>query len=356
MTATEQERVDECAPAPSPDVAAATAGLRYVNDGEPGIAREPAETGFHYRAPDGAEIADEAELKRFKSLGIPPAWSDVWICADADGHLQATGRDARGRKQYRYHPRWREVRDETKYERLGAFGRALPALRERVNADLARPGLPREKVLAAVVRLLERTHIRVGNAEYARDNKSYGLTTLRDQHVKVESGKIRFAFKGKSGVRHSISLNDRRLARIVQRCRDLPGQQLFQYLDDDGERQALSSSDVNSYLREITGQPFTAKDFRTWAGSVHATSLLRAAAPEERLRDAKRQVTAAIEQVAERLGNTPAVCRRCYIHPAVLEAYLEGSLHERTRAAAPIPGLDPDEEALLALLDTLGSS
>jgi DNA topoisomerase-1 len=350
MTATEREQLEECAPAQSPDLAAAAAGLRYVNDGEPGIRREPAEDGFRYSAPDGAEIADEGELKRIKSLGIPPAWSDVWICADAEGHLQATGRDARGRKQYRYHPRWREVRDETKYERLSAFGRALPALRERVDADLARPDLPREKVVAAVVRLLERTHIRVGNPEYARDNKSYGLTTMRDQHVKVESGKIRFAFKGKSGVRHAISLSDRRLAKIVQRCRDLPGQQLFQYLDDDGERLALSSSDVNAYLREVTGQPFTAKDFRTWAGSVHAMSLLRQAPPEERLRDAKRQVNAAVEQVAERLGNTPAVCRRCYVHPAVIETYLEGSLADRAADPPPIPGLDPDEEALLALL------
>jgi DNA topoisomerase-1 len=347
MTATEREWSEECAP--PPEAAAAAAGLRYVNDGEPGIAREPLEGGFRYRDAGGREIADEAELARFRSLGIPPAWRDVWICADADGHLQATGRDARGRKQYRYHPRWREIRDENKYERLAAFGRALPALRERVDRDLGRPGLPREKVVAAVVRLLERTHIRVGNVEYARDNKSYGLTTMRDQHVKVEAGKIRFAFKGKSGVRHAISLSDRRLAKIVQRCRDLPGQHLFQYLDEAGERQAISSSDVNAYLRDLTGQPFTAKDFRTWAGSVQAASLLRAAPPEERERDAKRQVTAAIEQVAARLGNTPAVCRRCYVHPAVIDAYMGGAL-AAAEPAEPIAGLDDDEELLLTVL------
>jgi DNA topoisomerase I len=350
MTATEQETLEECAPAPSPDEAAAAAGLRYVNDGEPGYTREPDGDGFRYLGPDGAPITAEDELARIKSLGIPPAWQAVWVCADADGHLQATGRDARGRKQYRYHPRWRETRDESKYGRLAEFGAALPALRERVDADLARPGLPREKVLAAVVRLMERTHIRIGNPEYARDNKSYGLTTMRDQHVKVEASKIRFAFKGKSGVRHTISLSDRRLAKIVQRCRDLPGQQLFQYLDDDGDTQAISSSDVNAYLRELTGRPFTAKDFRTWAGSVHAAGLLHAAPPEERLRDAKRQVSAAVEQVAAALGNTPTICRRCYVHPAVIEAYLEGTLHDRLAEAQPIAGLEPAEEALLALL------
>jgi DNA topoisomerase-1 len=349
---TERESLEECGPAPSPDAVAAAAGLRYVNDGEPGMRREPVEGGFRFRTPDGAELGDEEELQRIKSLGIPPAWQDVWICCDPAGHIQATGRDARGRKQYRYHPRWREVRDETKYDRLIAFGQALPSLRERLSADLGRPGLPREKVLAAVVRLLERTHIRVGNAEYARDNKSYGLTTMRDQHVKIDAGKLNFSFKGKSGVRHRISLNDRRLAKIVQRCRDLPGQQLFQYLDEDGTQQAISSSDVNTYLRELTGQPFTAKDFRTWAGSVLAAGLLRAAPQEERLRDAKRQVTAAIEQVAEALGNTPTICRRCYIHPIVIEAYLEGSLPERLETAEATTGLEPDEEALVALLLT----
>jgi DNA topoisomerase-1 len=355
MTATEQALLEDCStPAISPDEAAAAAGLRYVNDGEPGYSREPAGDGFRYLDPQGALIDDEAELARIKKLGIPPAWHEVWICADADGHLQATGRDAKGRKQYRYHPRWRASRDETKYGRMLAFGAALPALRERLNCDLARPGLPREKVLATVVCLLERTHIRVGNAEYARDNKSYGLTTMRDQHVKIEASKLRFSFKGKSGVRHSISLSDRRLAKIVQRCRDLPGQQLFQYLDDDGGSQAIGSSDVNAYLREVTGQPFTAKDFRTWAGSMLAADLLRGAPPEERLRDAKRQVTAAIEQVAAALGNTPAICRRCYVHPAVIESYLEGTLHDHLAAAKPIVGLEPAEEALLALLEEIG--
>lgn len=351
MAATERELIDECAPPPA--AAAATAGLRYVNDGEPGISRQPAEGGFRYLDAGGDTIADETELERIRRLGIPPAWRDVWICADADGHLQATGRDARGRKQYRYHPRWREVRDEAKYERLAAFGRALPALRARVERDLGLPGLPREKVLAAVVRLLERTHIRVGNPEYARDNRSYGLTTMRDQHVRVEAGTLRFAFKGKSGVRHAVSLSDRRLAGIVRRCRDLPGQQLFQYLDDAGERQSVTSTEVNAYLREITAQPFTAKDFRTWAGSAQAASLLRAAPPEERQRDAKRQVTAAVEQVAARLGNTPTICRRCYIHPAVIAAYLDGALPEPAGAAS-LPGLDPEEQLLLALLEAEG--
>ena len=349
MTATEKEPLEGCELAPPPDAAVA-AGLRYVNGDEPGITREPAEDGFRYRAPGGRELCGEAELLRIRRLGIPPAWQQVWICADAAGHLQATGRDAKGRKQYRYHQRWRTTRDETKYERLRAFGQALPALRERLDADLALRGLPRVKVLAAVVSLLARTHIRVGNPEYARDNKSYGLTTLRDQHVKIGANKLRFAFKGKSGVRHSIGLSDRRLATIVGRCRDLPGQQLFQYLDDDGVAQATSSSDVNAYLRELTGQPFSAKDFRTWAGSAIAAGLLRATPPEERQRDARHQVNEMIEQVAAALGNTPTICRRCYIHPLVIDAYLDGTLHERMDRAKPIPGLDPAEEALLALL------
>jgi DNA topoisomerase I len=351
MVAVEQEALEECGPAPAPDEVAAAAGLRYVNDGEPGLRRELAGGAFRYRTPQGRLLKSRAELERIRRLAIPPAWSDVWICADADGHLQATGRDARGRKQYRYHPRWREVRDETKYERMLAFGQALPPLRAELERCLALPGLPREKVLAAVVRLLERTHIRVGNPEYARDNKSYGLTTMRDQHVRIDGGAIRFSFNGKSGVRHTVSLSDRRLARIVARCRDLPGQHLFQYLDEHGERQALGSSDVNAFLRAATGQPFTAKDFRTWAGSVLAAALLREAPPEERERDAKRQVNEAIVQVAARLGNTPTVCRRCYVHPAVIEAYLEGSLHERLADAPPIAGLDDDEAALMALLN-----
>jgi DNA topoisomerase-1 len=352
MGAVERELLEECGPTPAPEEIAAAAGLRYVNDGEPGLRRELVDGEFRYLTAEGRRLRDRAALERIRRLAIPPAWSEVWICASADGHLQATGRDVRGRKQYRYHPRWREVRDETKYERLLAFGQALPPLREELERRLALPGLPREKVLAAVVRLLERTHIRVGNPEYARDNKSYGLTTMRDRHVRVDGGTISFTFNGKSGVRHAISLSDRRLAKIVARCRDLPGQQLFQYLDERGERQALGSSDVNAFLCATTGQPFTAKDFRTWAGSVLATALLREAPPEERERDAKRQVTEAIAKVAERLGNTPTICRRCYVHPAVIEAYLEGSLRERSTQAPPIAGLEADEAALVALLSS----
>jgi DNA topoisomerase-1 len=350
VTTTEQALLEECEPAPAPEVVAAAAGLRYVNSEEPGLRREPGPDGFRFIDAQGREVKRAAELERIKQLGIPPAWVEVWICADADGHLQATGRDAKGRKQYRYHPRWRATRDETKYERLISFGEALPALRTRLNADLSLRGLPREKVLATVVQLLDRTHIRVGNPEYARDNKSYGLTTLRDQHVKVEAGRLRFAFKGKSGVRHTISLNDRRLATIVGRCRDLPGQQLFQYLDADDTPQPIGSSDVNAYLRECTGRPFTAKDFRTWAGSALAAGLLRDAPSEERLRDAKRQVNAAIAEVAAQLGNTPTICRRCYVHPLVIETYLDGTLQERMARAEPVAGLDAGEEALLALL------
>jgi DNA topoisomerase-1 len=350
MTATREELLEECVPTLAPADAAAAAGLRYVNADEPGITREASGERFRYRLPDGGLLREKRELERISSLAIPPAWRDVWICASADGHLQATGRDARGRKQYRYHQRWRETRDETKYDRMRAFGQALPALRDEIDRCLALPGLPREKVIAAVVRLLERTSIRVGSAEYARDNKSYGLTTMRDQHVRVDASTIRFAFKGKSGVRHTINLSDRRLARIVQRCRDLPGQHLFQYLDDEGEHRAVSSSDVNAFLREKTGQSFTAKDFRTWTGSVLAAGLLREVEPEEHVRDAKRQVSQVIEQVAERLGNTPTICRRCYVHPAVIDAYMEGSLQERLVGAPPLEGLDPGEEALMALL------
>lgn len=340
----------------APEEAAEAAGLNYVSDSEPGIWREPADEGFRYISPRGREIRDERELKRITSLGIPPAWTDVWICADPRGHLQATGRDARGRKQYRYHPRWREVRDETKYERMIAFGQALPALRERVDADLSLPGLPRDKVLAAVVRLLETTLIRVGNEEYARDNKSYGLTTMRDRHVKVDAGTIIFAFRGKSGKRHTISLSDRRLARIVKRCRDIPGQHLFQYIDENGEAQTIGSADVNTYLREATGQPFTAKDFRTWTGTVLAAWLLRAFEPFTSEREAKSNIKRAVEEVSSRLGNTPTICRKCYIHPTVLNAYIEGELLEMIgrRAAEDLEEqgntLQPEESEVLEFL------
>ena len=285
-----------------------------------------------------------ADLARIRALVIPPAWTDVWICPDPRGHLQATGRDARGRKQYRYHPRWREVRDEDKYGRLHEFGRVLPSIRRRIARDLRRPGLPREKVLAAVVKLLETTFIRVGNEEYARQNRSFGLTTMRDGHVRVSGSSVRFLFRGKSGVEHELALDDRRLARIVRQCRDLPGQQLFQYRDANGAVVDIGSGDVNAYLREVTGTDFTSKDFRTWAGTVLAAKLLCACEPCRSATAAKKTVAGAIDEVAKRLGNTRAVCRKCYVHPAVIDAYLDGSI---TRAMGKPT---PSEEAILRLL------
>ncbi|MFN8506983.1 MAG: DNA topoisomerase IB [Dehalococcoidia bacterium] len=331
------------------------AGLRYVSDVTPGIARRRARGGFRYTFPDGGPVRDAATLARIRSLAVPPAWTEVWICPDADGHMQATGRDARGRKQYRYHPHWREVRDASKYDRLQAFGAALPRIRAACDRDLRRPGLSREKVLAAVVRLLEATLIRVGNGEYARDNRSYGLTTLRDRHVSIDGSRIEFRFRGKSGVRHDVRLQDRRLATVVGRCREIPGQELFQYFDDCGERHAVTSGDVNAYLRAIAGDAFTAKDFRTWAGTVFATMTLREFEPFGSPAEAKRNIVRAVERVAERLGNTPAVCRKCYIHPAVLDAYLEGTMLQSLRAETAAmdrvsTGLLPDEAAVLALL------
>jgi DNA topoisomerase-1 len=339
-----------------PVASARAAGLRYTSDDRPGIVRRRAGKGFSYRGPDGQPIRDERTLARIRSLAIPPAYTDVWISPDPRGHLQATGRDAKGRKQYRYHPRWREVRDETKYDRMIAFGQALPRIRERTDQDLRLPGLPREKVLAAVVQLLEKTLIRVGNDEYARQNGSYGLTTLRDKHVRVEESRVRFNFRGKSGIEHRITLKDRRLARVVKRCRDLPGYELFQYLDEDGQRQTIDSSDVNDYLREITGQDFTAKDFRTWAGTVLCSLTLQEFDPCVSETEAKKNVVAAVKRVSERLGNTPSVCRKAYIHPTVLDSYLDGSLlqalHDLAEQefTASSPGLDPAEAQLLALL------
>jgi DNA topoisomerase-1 len=318
-----------------PPESAKLAGLRYVDDRRtPGIRRIGSKTRVRYVAPNGRTIADRAELQRIKALVIPPAWKDVWICPDARGHLQATGRDARGRKQYRYHPRWREVRDEVKYGRLIAFAQALPGIRRRTDADLRRPGLPREKVLAAVVQLLEKTLIRVGNEEYAKDNGSFGLTTLRDQHAKIKGGTVHFEFRGKSGVEHAIDLQDKRLAKIVKACRDLPGYELFQYVDDDGARQTIDSADVNGYLREISGQDFTAKDFRTWAGTVLAAKALAEVAAFKSTTEAKRNVVTAIESVAKKLGNTKAVCRKCYIHPAILDAYMDGATIQTLKARA----------------------
>lgn len=302
------------------------AGLRYVADSARGIARRKHGAGFRYLAPDGRAVRDRATLARIRSLAVPPAWRSVWICPHADGHLQATGRDARGRKQYRYHARWREVRDESKYDRVAPFTRALPRLRRRVRADLARPGLPREKVLATIVRLLETTFMRVGNEAYARENDSYGLTTLREKQVRVRGSRLRFEFKGKSGVRHRIEVADPLLARIVRRMHDLPGEELFCYVDEAGEARVVESADVNAYLREAAGESFTSKDFRTWAGTLLAARALRALGPPASAAEAKRNVVQAVEAVARQLGNTKAVCRKCYIHPAVLAGYEDGTL------------------------------
>jgi DNA topoisomerase I len=314
---------------------AKAAGLRYVSDSKPGIQRKRRGSGFRYVDAAGKPLHDKQTLARIKSLVIPPAWTDVWICPIPNGHLQATGRDARGRKQSRYHPRWRQVRDETKYEHMVSFGKALPIIRERVQHDLALFGLPRPKILATIVRLMETTYIRVGNQEYARQNKSYGLTTLRGKHVEVHGSAITFTFPGKSGVRHAIGLEDRRLARIVQRCQDLPGYELFQYLDADGECHKVDSTDVNDYLREMTGQDFTAKDFRTWAGTVLTCAELQALEVFESETQAKKNVVQAIKAVSALLGNTPSVCRKCYVHPAVVECYMTGELFKSMRGRRP---------------------
>jgi DNA topoisomerase-1 len=343
-------------PLSDPPAAAKAAGLRYVHDDRPGIRREPDKEGFRYLDSRGEPIDDDATLKRIKSLAIPPAWTEVWICPQANGHLQATGRDARGRKQYRYHARWREVRDEVKYERMIKFGKALPLIRKEVDRALGLPGLPREKVLATIVYLLEATMMRIGNDEYARENKSYGLTTLRNRHVKIEGSQVQFRFRGKSGVHHDVKVQDRRVARIIQRSRDLPGQQLFEYIDENGQPQTIDSSDVNDYLREITGEDYTAKDFRTWSGTVLAAIALREFEKFDSEAQAKKNVVRAIESVAEKLGNTPSVCRKCYVHPAVLDAYLDGTMIEGLLASAEqalaeeLHELEPEEAAVLAML------
>jgi DNA topoisomerase-1 len=333
---------------------AEAAGLHYVSDVEPGIRRRRVGKGFSYVAPDGDAVRDEATLARIRSLAIPPAYRDVWICPDPQGHIQATGRDVRGRKQYHYHPRWQEVRGATKYDRLLAFGQALPLIRDCTAGDLKRPDLSREKVLATVVRLLEVTHIRVGNDEYARKNRSFGLTTMRDRHVKVQGASIHFRFRGKSGINHSLTLSDRRLAAIVRRCQDVPGQELFQYIDASGRRQRVTSGDVNAYLREITGQDFTAKDFRTWAGTVLAARELGAMQPATSVTQARKRITQAMRAVSEELGNTPAVCRKCYVHPAVIAAYSDATLVPALaeKPEQPAAGdLRPDELAVLRLLE-----
>jgi len=308
------------------DAFAQAAGLSYVDDLEPGIRRRSTAKGFSYLGPTGRAIRDKATLDRIARLVIPPAWTDVWICPDPRGHIQATGRDQRGRKQYRYHADWRSVRYQDKYGRMVAFGRALPRLRKQVQADLAKHGLPREKVLAAVARLLEVTLIRVGNDEYARANKSFGLTTLRKRHVHANGSGAVFEFKGKSGKLHRTGFRDRRLARIVRACGELRGQRLFQFVDEAGSRHPVESADVNDYLRAATGGEFTAKDFRTWAGTLEAAQTLIEEPPCESEAQAKRTVAACVKAVAQRLGNTPAVCRACYIHPAVIEAYGKNEL------------------------------
>ena len=342
-------------PAPDPTESAQAAGLRYVSDASPGIRRRRSGRGFSYVGQDGRTLRDPATLARIRSLAIPPAYTDVWICPSSTGHIQATGRDARGRKQYRYHPKWREVRDETKFGRMLAFSDTLPGLRKRVDEDLVRPGLPKEKVLATVVRLLECTGIRVGNDEYAKANRSFGLTTLQDRHVEISGASLRFEFRGKSGKIHQVSLSDRRLARIVARCQAVPGADLFQYLDDEGNRVAIGSGDVNDYLREITGEEFTAKDFRTWAGTLQAAAALDVAGPAPSEREAKAAILRAIDLVAERLNNTRAVCRKYYVHPAILETYEAGTLHEALNNGGPparagASGLNDDEQAVVRLL------
>jgi len=318
-----------------PRSAARAAGLRYFLDDRPGISRAANGEGFRYRHASGRAVRDGATLARIRSLAIPPARTSVWICPVADGHLQATGRDARGRKQYRYHARWREIRDETKYGRLAAFARALPRIRRRVSRDLALPGLPRDKALATVVRLLDTTFMRVGNEAYARENDSYGLTTLRSRQVRVRGARLQFAFRGKSGVFHRIELADARLAAIVRRMQDLPGEELFRYVDDEGATRTVDSADVNGYLKDIAGADFTSKDFRTWAGTLLALEALEQAGAAPHDAAARKAVAAAIDAVSKRLGNTRAVCRKCYVHPAVLEGYHAGALEDvRGRSAA----------------------
>jgi DNA topoisomerase-1 len=332
------------------------AGLVYVSDRAPGIRRLRNGRGFKYVTPQGRAIRSRADLDRIKRLAIPPAWGDVWICPHPEGHLQASGRDARGRKQYRYHPEWRKHRDDAKYEQMVAFAATLPALRRRIARDLSGKRLTREKVIAAVVQLLEKTFIRVGNDEYARDNQSFGLTTMRNTHVRVFGSKLRFRFKGKSGKLHDITFDDRRLAQIVRRCQELPGHELFAYVDDEGKVQDIGSADVNRYLREVTGQNFTAKSFRTWFGTVLAARALQEMPEFHSATHAKRNIAKAVEAVAGLLGNTPTICRKCYIHPAIMDAYAEGALVRAlgSRSLRPVSTPPRDihrtELAVLALL------
>jgi DNA topoisomerase-1 len=339
-----------------PKAAAESAGLRYVSDARPGIRRKKAGAGFTYTHVDGCRLSEKDVLKRIKALAIPPAWTDVWICPFADGHIQATGRDAKGRKQYRYHERFREVRESTKYEHVVAFADALPAIRNKVQEHMNLCGLPREKVLATVVHLLETTLIRVGNDEYAEQNNSYGLTTLKNRHVAVDGHEVRFRFTGKSGKQWSLRVKDRRVAKIIKACQELPGQELLQYVDETGNCQDVTSTDVNNYLKEITGQDITAKDFRTWAGTVLAAMALNELKGFDSAAQAKRNLRAAIEKVAGKLGNTPTICRKCYVHPEVLNSYMDGNLVLELKSKAEselrddVQVLKPEEAAVLALL------
>lgn len=339
-----------------PRDAAETAGLVYVSDEAPGIRRRRAGKGFRYLKPDGSSVRDDATLRRIKALAVPPAWTDVWICRTPHGHIQATGRDAKGRKQYKYHPQFREVRESVKFEHIMEFARLLPVIRAKVSEHMSLRGLPREKVLATTVHLLESTLIRVGNDDYAKQNRSYGLTTLKDPHVKIVGSELRFQFKGKSGKTWRLQVKDRRVAKIVKACQELPGQELLQYVDEAGERRDVTSSDVNTYLKEITGQDITAKDFRTWAGTVLAAWALREFEAFDSQARAKKNVRAAIERVSSRLGNTPTICRKCYIHPEILNCYLSGSLlleiKEEVEAELrqDLTGLKPEEAAVMTLL------
>jgi len=325
------------------------AALRYVNDGGEGMSRRRIGRRFAYFYPGGRRVRDPAIIARLNSLAIPPAYTRVWICPDSDGHIQATARDARGRKQYRYHPRWREVRDATKFERLLMFGKALPRIRKQVATDLAASGMPREKVLATVVRLLETTLMRVGNDEYVRSNRSYGLTTLRNRHVSLSGSGARFEFKGKSGITHRVTVNEPRIARIIRRCLDIPGHDLFNYLDEEGTPRPVRSTDVNAYLQAAAGADFTAKDYRTWAASVLAMCELSRATRESE-RAARANIVTAMKAVAVRLGNTPAICRKSYVHPALLDAYLAGTL--RNRAGRRSAGMGADEARFLRFLES----
>jgi DNA topoisomerase I len=340
-----------------PRDAAESAGLRYVSDAEPGIRRQRTGKGFSYVKPNGETVRDEATHKRIRKLAIPPAYTDVWICPRAEGHIQATGRDAKGRKQYRYHPQFRDIRESTKYEHMLEFARSLPTIRAKIAAHIALRGLPREKVVATVVHLLETTLVRVGNDDYAKQNKSYGLTTLRGPHVKLDGAELRFHFKGKSGKTWRLKINDRRVAKIVKACQDLPGQELFQYIDENGERKNVTSADVNAYLREITGRDVTAKDFRTWAGTVLAALALQEFEAFDTQAKMKKNVRGAIERVAARLGNTPAICRKCYVHPEILSSYAEGALLLRVKdriegeLRGDLATLKPEEAAVLSLLE-----